>query len=194
MPHVPRRSFFFLRPRCKDIGLNRVSGLMFSQKQQLCSLTLMCWLQSLQPPPSPLQSISPRKWWTICLLCLFCHFFLPRSLKSAALSHSEKLEQLQTSCLCKKNKQKNTYYVFSLRFLVPSDNRLQVDSTSYCVRFPVFDFGSSHGFLWLARNILSSMIDNAPMRIITLFFAWCGRIERESSKGTLRCSGHSVRE
>lgn len=79
-------------------------------------------------------------------------------------------------------KKTTTYYVFSLHFLVPSDNRLQVDSTSYCVRFPVFNFGSSHGFLWLARNILSSMIDNTPMRIITLFFARCGRIERESSK------------
>lgn len=26
------------------------------------------------PPPSLLQSISLRKWWTICLLCLFSHF------------------------------------------------------------------------------------------------------------------------
>lgn len=149
---------------------------MFSQRQQLCSLTLMCWLQSLQPPPSPLQSISPRKWWTICLLCLFCHYFPPIFKKCCTVSLGK--AGTTTVVLPVQKKTKNKTYVFSLRFLVPSDNRLQVDSTSYCVRFPVFDFGSSHGFLWLARNILSSMIDNTPMTIITLFFAWCGRIKR----------------
>lgn len=44
--------------------------------------------------------------------------------------------------------------MFSLHFLAASDNRPKVDSTSYCSRFPVFDFRSSHGFLQPARNIL----------------------------------------
>lgn len=48
-----------------------------SEEQQLCSFAPMCCLQSLQPPPSLLQSISPRKWWTICVLCLFFHFCPP---------------------------------------------------------------------------------------------------------------------
>lgn len=134
---------------------------MFSQRQQLCSLTLMCWLQSLHPPPSPLQSISPRKWWTICLLCLFCHFFSPPIFKKCCTVSLRKAGTTTDVLLVQKKKKKptKTYYVFSLRFLVPSDNRLQVDSTSYCVRFPVFDFRSLRGFLWLARNILSSMTD-----------------------------------
>lgn len=41
--------------------------------------------------------------------------------------------------------------MFSLHFLVASDNRLEVDSTSYCRRFPVFHFFSQE-LTWMSSG------------------------------------------
>ena len=76
------------------------------------------------PPPRPLKKKSCTvSLWNVQLETLHAPFshFLPKG--------------------------RRTDSMFSLRFLAALDNQLEVDSTSYCLRFPVFSLRSSCGFL-----------------------------------------------
>lgn len=101
----------------------------------------------------PIQSISRRKWWTMCLLCLLCHL-CPYLLKVSLCFTSKHWNNYRRLFSAKTN------LMFSLRFLVDSDNRVEVDSTSYCLRFPVFVFRSSRDFVFCClQRILCSIFD-----------------------------------
>lgn len=58
--------------------------------------------------------------------------------------------------------------MFSLHFLAPPDNRPKVDSTSYCMRFPVFHFRGWHDFPQPVRNILSQIIRSSSIVLINI--------------------------
>lgn len=72
--HLPMRTLYLIAALAQ-IPNTSAAKITFCQMQQLCSFTSMSSAQSLQLlwPVSlfPSQSFSLRKWWTICLLCLF---------------------------------------------------------------------------------------------------------------------------
>lgn len=51
---------------------------------------------------------------------------------------------------------------------MPADNRPKVESTSYCMKFPVFHFRGLHDFPWAARNTRSEIINQAQIKIIVI--------------------------
>lgn len=74
-PALPKHLPMYLIAALAQIPNTSAAKITFCQMQQLCSFTSMSSAQSLQLlwPVSlfPSQSFSLRKWWTICLLCLF---------------------------------------------------------------------------------------------------------------------------
>lgn len=164
MPHVSSAAddAFYCCPDflCKDNvagtpNAAAAAGVMFCQMQQLCSFTSMSWLQSLQllwsasPLPSLLKSVNLRKWWTIFLLCLFCHFCpsLVRVLHCLTLKHSHTPFLI---CSAKTVELIRCFLYISL-LLQTIDLKL----TQLLIVWDIlFSISGAHSFLWPARNIL----------------------------------------
>lgn len=136
--HLPMRTLYLIAALAQ-IPNTSAAKITFCQMQQLCSFTSMSSAQSLQLlwPVSlfPSQSFSLRKWWTICLLCLF-RSQLFKSALTLLRPFVKKTEHAFSNSL---HKNCRTCVVF----FSPCNFR-QPDTTSYCLRFPVFNFGSTH--------------------------------------------------
>lgn len=118
---------------------------------------------------SPNQLVSGNDEQYACCVCFYLNFFLNVS------------QCLNLRCLVGKNThacvlfalQKNysVDLVFFQRFLVASDNRLEVQITSYCLRLPVFRFGRWHEFN-LQAKVFSLFLLRINLKIIACPMKW----------------------